>query len=177
MKTLSLTVEYQDTISSVKDKILASEGIPKDVQTLKFNNILLEDAKSCADSALIDGSMIVLSTSFKINVKVNAAKTIKVKVDYANTLAQLKQMILNKEGVPVDHQRLFLGSVRLEAAKTVHEQGLRAGSTIELKIDDGTRELKIQTEHGLIFNISVKVEDTMLIVKDKIQEKQSIPKD
>jgi hypothetical protein len=30
-KTLQLTVEYTDTISSVKDKILASEAIPKDI--------------------------------------------------------------------------------------------------------------------------------------------------
>jgi hypothetical protein len=77
-------------------------------------------------------------------------------------------MIETKESVPVDHQRLYLGTVRLEAAKTVHEQGLGEGSTIKLMIDDGTRELRIQTEHNLIFNVSVKVEDTMAIVKDKI---------
>jgi hypothetical protein len=52
-------------------------------------------------------------------------------------------MIQTKEGFPVDHQRLFLGTVRLETIKTVHEQGLREGSTIELRIDDGTRELGV----------------------------------
>jgi hypothetical protein len=30
-KTIQLTVDYADTISSVKDKIVASEGIPKDI--------------------------------------------------------------------------------------------------------------------------------------------------
>jgi hypothetical protein len=92
-KTLNLTVEYKDTISSVKDKILASEGIPKDVQTLKFDNVKLVDDKSCADSNLTEGSLVKLSTGFKINVQVSEAKTIKVKVDYANTIAQLKTMI------------------------------------------------------------------------------------
>jgi hypothetical protein len=86
-------------------------------------------------------------------------------------------MIQTKENVPVDHQRLYLGTVRLEASKTVHEQGLKEGSTIKLKIDDGTRELRIETEHNFSFNVSVRVEDTMADVKDAIQEKQSIPKD
>ena len=92
-KTLNLTVEYNDTISSVKDKILASEAIPKDVQTLKLDEVKLVDDKSCAESNLTEGSVVKLSTNFKINVEVSADKTIKVKVDYANTIAQLKTMI------------------------------------------------------------------------------------
>jgi hypothetical protein len=167
-KVLNLTVDYADTISSIKDKILTSEAIPKDVQTLKALEVLLVDNNTCAQSNLREGSIIKLSTDFHINVQVSATKTIKVKVDYANTIAQLKTMIETKEAVPVDHQRLFLNTVRLEAIKTVHEQGLREGSTITLKIDDGTRELKVKTEHNLIFNISVKVTDTMDQVKDKI---------
>jgi hypothetical protein len=86
-KTLQLTVEYTDTISSVKDKILASEAIPKDIQTLKFNEVLLQDPKTCAESTLTEGSLVKLTTGYKINVKVNPAKTIKVQVDYANTIA------------------------------------------------------------------------------------------
>lgn len=86
-------------------------------------------------------------------------------------------MIETKETIPVDHQRLFFNDARLEAQKTVYEQGLREGSTLTLKIDDGTRELNVETEHNYTFKIIVKVEDTIEDVKDKIQEKESIPKD
>jgi hypothetical protein len=106
-KSLNLTVEYLDPISSIKEKILSSEGIPVAVQKLSKDEVPLEDGKTCADSALTEGSIIKLSTSFKINVQVSADKTIKVKVDYANTIVQLKTMIETKESVPVDHQRLF----------------------------------------------------------------------
>jgi hypothetical protein len=85
-KTLNLTVEYLDTIASIKEKILTSEGIPVAVQTLKFDETLLDDDKTCADSNLTEGSTIKLSTSFKINVKISEDKTIKVKVDYANSI-------------------------------------------------------------------------------------------
>jgi hypothetical protein len=89
-KTLNLTVEYTDMISSIKDKILGAEGIPTDVQILKMDETLLNDDKSCADSNLTEGSTIKLTTSFRINVKVprttGTIKIIKVKVDYANTI-------------------------------------------------------------------------------------------
>jgi hypothetical protein len=67
----------------------------------------MNDAKTCADSNLTEGSSLTLSTSFHINVEVNPAKIIRVKVDYANTIAQLKTMIESKEAIPADHQRLF----------------------------------------------------------------------
>lgn len=86
-------------------------------------------------------------------------------------------MIETKESIPVDHQRLFFNDSRLEAQKTVYEQGLSEGSTLTLKIDDGTRELNVETEHSFTFKIIVKVEDTIEEVKDKIQEKESIPKE
>lgn len=85
-KTLNLTVEYLDTINNIKEKILTSEGIPIAVQTLKFDEALLDDEKTCADSNLTEGSTIKLTTSFKINVKISEDKTIKVKVDYANSI-------------------------------------------------------------------------------------------
>lgn len=44
-------------------------------------------------------------------------------------------------------------------------------------IDDGTRELNIETEHNYIFKVIVKVTDTIAEVKDKIFEKESIPVD
>lgn len=81
----------------------------------------MDDAKTCADSNLTEGSILTLTTSFHINVEVNPTKIIRVKVDYANTIVQLKTMIETKEAIPVDHQRLFFNNVRLEASKTVHQ--------------------------------------------------------
>lgn len=85
-KTLNLTAEYLDTIFNIKYKILTAEGIPTDVQTLKFDGALLDDDKTAADSNLTEGSTIKLTTSFKINVQISEEKTIKVKVDYANSI-------------------------------------------------------------------------------------------
>jgi hypothetical protein len=59
----------------------------------------------------------------------------------------------------------------------VNAQGIRAGSIITLKIDDGTVPLNFKTEHGTSFKLVVMKDDTIAEVKDKIQEKESIPKD
>lgn len=48
-KTIALEVEANDTIDNIKAKIQDKEDVPPDNQTLKFNNVVLEDGRTLAD--------------------------------------------------------------------------------------------------------------------------------
>ena len=90
------------------------------MQTLKVGGVVIDENRKAFEAGLEEGSVAKLSTRYEINVQISESKIIRLKVDYANTVMQLKKIIFKKEKIPIDHQRLFLGEERLESNKTIH---------------------------------------------------------
>lgn len=65
-------------------------------------------------------------------VKTLAGKTITVDVEEGDTVEQLKQKINEKEGIPVDQQRLIFGGKQLESERMLTDYGVTAGATMHL---------------------------------------------
>ena len=65
-------------------------------------------------------------------IKTLAGKTITVDVNDNDTVDQLKQKLFDKEGIPVDQQRLIFGGKQLESDKTLTDYGVAPGATMHL---------------------------------------------
>eukprot|EP00916_Digyalum_oweni_P018130 GHVL01030463.1.p1 GENE.GHVL01030463.1~~GHVL01030463.1.p1 ORF type:complete len:161 (+),score=36.67 GHVL01030463.1:32-484(+) len=64
-KQVNISVNSNETISNVKDKIFEHEGIPQENQKLIYGSRILENSKSITECGVLNGTSISLSTSIR----------------------------------------------------------------------------------------------------------------
>jgi hypothetical protein len=135
--------KYKQDIKFQEDLLRnLATGIFK-VITIKLNNdfkksckipsITTTSSSTSTDTASSTTDNINLKPgSMQIFVKTLTGKTIALKVDPNESVGNLKFRIREKEGVPIDQQRMVFAGIQLEDSRLLSEYNIREGATTHL---------------------------------------------
>ena len=125
---LTYDVDPSDTIDDVKAKIQAKYGTAPDLQVVNFDACVGAERLTVFIHR-ISGSTIVLEAS------------------HTNTIAAIKQMIFNQEGIPPEQQRLMYEEIQLRSRFSLYHYNIPHEASLQLIVlAPGNRE-SVREDH------------------------------
>ena len=177
IKTIKLDVESSDTIKNIKEKIYDKEGILIEQQKLFLDGKQLENSNTISFYNIQKESVIILIQYNQIYVKPLSGKSFTLDVIPSDTIANIKEKIYEKEGIPIKQQKLYLkglDGIYLEDRNTISFYNIQKESFIIL-IQNNLNQIYIKTIPGKTIIVEVKLSDMIRNIKEQIYYKEGIP--
>ena len=132
----SLVVTWADRIGDVKKKLSLNFGVATRIQRLIVNSQEVHDNQKLRH-VMVGGPCPVefrlnLNKIIKLLVRTLAGKTIELQCADSSTIYDVKNMVEDKAGIPVNHQRLLFKREDLDDDVKLPVCGLHDGDVVHL---------------------------------------------
>jgi hypothetical protein len=162
------------TIHELKEMLTNRYGLPKDDIRLSFDGVALDtDNQMLRQYGIVHQSTLDCEP-MQVKVVTPEGKEVTVIADPKDTILELKKRVQEDHGIPVNDQRLMLGSKPLKDPSTLRENKIRHGSLLTM---DTNMRVTVQHWDGTTFQLNVEPQWTIDIVKDKIETKTGLDGD
>ena len=159
-KLISIEVQPSDTIKCIKSVIADKNDMNIETFYLSYSGKLLANDKTVEDYGISNNNIINLHMSIigggggnetegtegasgsngsngpngsrQIFIKTLQGKTLTLEVKPEDSIGAIKQRIFEKEGIPVDQQRLVFNGKQLEDAQSVNDYNMVDGVSVHL---------------------------------------------
>jgi hypothetical protein len=132
MKTKECVVVGTETVGTLKEICRVHKNIPIEEHHFKFEGAFLQDDKVLTDTGAHNDCMFHLKIGQQITVRSFTGKHVVEVMTSRNTVADLKQAIMDSEGIPSEQQRLIFGGSQLEEEHILQDIGIKNGSLVHL---------------------------------------------
>ena len=169
-KILNLDANYSNTIKDIKIKIKEKEGIlPNHRYHLIFSGKKLEDNKTLEYYNIKDGTILYLVqvSLFPIMVQIRKETKIIIDVERSDTIKNIKEIIKEKEEIPIEQQRLLFNGKILEGDNCIWLYKIQNDSTIYLS---RIIQLFVEIITGRTITLNVEQSNTIEYIKNKIKD-------
>ncbi|KAL5705381.1 hypothetical protein ACHQM5_023690 [Ranunculus cassubicifolius] len=129
---IALKVKGWYTVENVKNMIESMMGISIENQRLCVDQVKLENDRTLADLNICEGQTLNLISGMVIYVKTTRGMTHTLVVGGSDTVDDVKKMIEEKDGMPVDLQRLIFAGRQLEDQRNLSDCHIEDNSTISM---------------------------------------------
>jgi ubiquitin C len=141
---------------------------------------VLRDEKRLRDYGLHSGSTLDIHLGLlggmEIHVKTPRGKTITLEVEPIDTILNVKHKIEEKEGIRPDDQILLLAGESLNNRRPLRYYNIEREHTLHLLRLSGSMPISVKsTQRDKTITLEMEPNDTIEIVKAKIQYKERIP--
>merc|ERR1712217_960830 len=109
-------------------------GIPLDQQHLSYRQVELKNGHTLADYNIKKGETVKAFRRGPLYIKTPTGKTITLMASAMDTIDNVRHMIQDQTGIPLDKQELtFEGRVLSEKRRGLKRYNIRAGNTLKLR--------------------------------------------
>ena len=187
--TLEVEKDGSESIESVKLMIRENLSMPVEDQQLRFEGKEMKDDRLLKDYNIKRDRRTLVSEvptlivaprecpTIQLFLKTATGDVLLLKVYPYDTVADLKASIQEKEGIPVDQQRLTFNGVHLEEVKLLIEYGILPECTLHVTTRMHSRfQIFIHSRHySSTVTLEVESCDTIATLKNRIQDKIQLP--
>jgi regulator of extracellular matrix RemA (YlzA/DUF370 family) len=169
-KMVTVNVDPNDLVKTIKDKIKATEGIDGGYK-LVHAGTALDDTKTIYASGIRkDATVVADFNSIQVTVKLGT-KTFSIEVDPDNKVKTIKDAIKEKQQVEGTVYSLKKGAVVLDDAKSIFDSGIVAGTVVTADYNVITVKVDIDDK---VVEVSVDPDNLVKTIRDQIKTKEGL---